>query len=219
MVGDTVYYTLADSATVFSATLSTMTDNGPVFTVAGATGLASIAYDGTNLWIGDYSGTNNAYYYTPSGTLLKTITLSQASPYYDGLEFFNGKLIANEFDGGLGGANSYDVYDTNGTLLQAGLIQTTQAPTAAGIAFDGTNFWIAGVFDSTLYEYDINGAFLKSLPVTGSTSELFQDLSFDYSLLTPPPPPPPPPGVPEPGTLALMSLGLAAGVFRRRLRS
>ena len=33
----------------------------------------------------------------------------------------------------------------------------------------------------------------------------------------PPPPPPPPPGVPEPGTIALLSLGGAALLARRAL--
>src|SRR5438309_1684476 len=88
VVGDIFYYTLADTGNVYAANRVTHTDLGVQFTVAGSTGLSTIAFDGTNFWIGDYSGTNQAYYYTPSGTLLKTITLSGCTSFCDGLEFF-----------------------------------------------------------------------------------------------------------------------------------
>ena len=58
--------------------------------VAGSTGLSTIAFDGTNFWIGDYSGTNQAYYYTPSGTLLKTITLSGCTQFLRRTGVFQG---------------------------------------------------------------------------------------------------------------------------------
>src|SRR5215469_12290798 len=69
VVGNTMYYTTANSNAVYSYNLATNTNNGVVFTVAGSTALSTIAYDGTNLWIGDYSGTNHAYLYSTSGTL------------------------------------------------------------------------------------------------------------------------------------------------------
>jgi hypothetical protein len=207
VVGNTAYYTIASSGTVFSANLTTHVNNGAAFTVAGATGLSTMAYDGTNFWIGDYSGTNKAYYYTPTGTLLKTITLADAAGFYDGLEFFNGKLIANEFDGGFGGTNHYDVYDTNGVLLTHDFINTTQAPAATGIAFDGTNFWVAGVDDGKLYEYNgTTGAFITSELVNTTHGKLFEDLSVDYNIVIPP-------GVPEPHYLLLMAVGFAAIAF------
>ncbi len=179
-IGNTVYFTQANSGTVYSADLVTHAFNGPAFTVAGATGLSTIAYDGTNFWIGDYSGTNKAYHYTPTGTLLSTITLANAAGFYDGLEYFNGKLIANRFDGGFGGTNTYDIYDLNGSLLTPAFIVTSQSPASTGIAYDGTNFWIAGVFDGKLYQYNgTNGAFISSIQVAGSHS--FEDLSVNYA--------------------------------------
>src|SRR5450756_2769505 len=75
VVGSTMYYTSATTNSVYSYNLTTHTNNGIAFTVAAATALSTIAYDGTNFWIGDYSGTNHAYLYTPTGTLLKTCLL------------------------------------------------------------------------------------------------------------------------------------------------
>src|SRR5215469_1654408 len=44
------------------------------------------------------AGTNKAFYYTPTGTLLATIALANCTGFCDGLEFFNGKLISNRGD-------------------------------------------------------------------------------------------------------------------------
>jgi len=87
VVGNTMYYTSATTNAVYSYNLSTNTNNGAVFTVAGSTGLSTMAYDGTDFWIGDYSGTNHAYLYTPTGTLLKTVSLSKCTGFCDGLEY------------------------------------------------------------------------------------------------------------------------------------
>ena len=172
-----------------------------------------MAFDGTNFWIGDYSGTNKAYYYSP-GNLNQDVTLSKAR-FYDGLEFFNGNLIANEFDG-FGGTNTItDVYDTDGNLLTAGFIKTPNRPASTGIAFDGTNFWIAGVSDGKLYEYNgTTGAFISSVTVN-PVGHSFEDLSVDYNIVIPPSN-----GVPEPGTWITLSGGLLAlGLLRIQILS
>ena len=96
-----------------------------------------MAWDGSHFYIGDYSGTNNVYEYSLGGTLLNTIPLSKCSSYCDGLEYAHGDLISNEYDGGDGGNNTYDVYSTSNTLLQAGFItgHTTgvYGPTAGAV--------------------------------------------------------------------------------------
>ncbi len=85
-----------------------------------------MAFDGTNFWIGDYSGTNHAYLYSPTGTLLKTISLSNCTGDCDGLEYvvLNGqsRLIENRGDA----VGPYDLYDTNGNLIQADFIDPTK---------------------------------------------------------------------------------------------
>jgi hypothetical protein len=67
-VGNIVYYTSANTNGVYAYNYVTNTNLGTAFTVAGASGLSTMAYDGTNFWIGDYSGTNHAYLYSPTGT-------------------------------------------------------------------------------------------------------------------------------------------------------
>ncbi len=219
VVGNIFYYTLANSGNVYAANRITHADLGVQFNVAGASGLSTMAYDGTNFWIGDYSGTNRAYYYTPTGTLLKTITLSKCSDFCDGLEYFKdpvsgaGRLISNEFDGGFGGTNTYDIYDTNGALLTPGFIKTTQATAATGIAFDGNNFWVAGLHDNAFYEYSgTTGAFIKKLDIstTPAGNRTFEDISADYAVVLHP--------TPEPSTLLLLGGGLLATVLKRRVR-
>jgi len=85
-VGNILYYTSAGTNGVYAYNFVTHTDLGTVFTVPGASGLATMAYDGSHFFIGDYSGTNNVYEYSLTGTLLATIPLSKCSSYCDGLE-------------------------------------------------------------------------------------------------------------------------------------
>jgi hypothetical protein len=191
VVGKTMYYTSANSANVYSYNLTTHTNNGVVFTVAGSSGLSTIAFDGTNFWIGDYSGTNHAYLYTPTGTLLKTVSLSNCSSYCDGLEYFisggTGYLISNEQDGGFGSTtNNYDVYDLNGSLVTANFLKVSgHTNGTTGIAFDGTDFFTSNIFQNSINEWDANGNFIKTIALTGGTTEI-EDLSADYSKVLPP---------------------------------
>ncbi len=98
-VGDILYYTEASSNGVYAYNLKTSADLGTVFRVAGASGLATMAYDGTNFYLGDYSGTNNVYKYSMTGSLLATLPLSQCTRFCDGLEYAQGHLVSNEKDG------------------------------------------------------------------------------------------------------------------------
>lgn len=58
-VGNVLYYTSASTNGVYAYNFVTNTDLGTVFTVPGASGLATMAWDGSHFYIGDYSGTNN----------------------------------------------------------------------------------------------------------------------------------------------------------------
>jgi hypothetical protein len=214
-----MYYTAASSNAVYSYNLATNTNNGVAFTVSGASALSTIAYDGTNFWIGDYSGTNHAYLYTPTGTLLKTVSLTDCHGFCDGLEYFvmnnTGYLLSNEADGSV---DNYDLYDTNGNLIQANYINAAAHTTGTtGIAFDGTDFYTSNIFAGTLNEWTEAGAFVKTITLSGNGNNglLIEDLSFDYSQVLPP-------SVPEPSTFVLVGssmLGLAGAIKRRFARS
>ena len=212
VVGSTTYYTTADSNNVFKTDFATCADNGIAFSVAGATGLSTIAFDGTNLWVGDYSGPNKAYLYTPSGTLLNTITLANCTSFCDGLEFFNGKLISNNADGG----GNYSIYSTTGALITADFIVTGGFTT--GIAFDGTNFFVSSptVSPRTLTKYNgTTGAFISTINL--STADQIEDLSADYAIVIGPTGPTGVPTLSEWGLILMGTLlAMSAFVFLRR---
>ena len=188
VVGSVVYFTVYDSGNIYKTNFTTCSDDGIAFAVPGAGGLSTIAYDGTNFWVGDYTGVNKAYYVSPTGTLLNTITLDNCTGFCDGLEFFNGKLISNRGDA----VNQpYDVYSTTGTLLTPAFI-ATPGYGATGIAYDGTNFYVSDIFNQKLHVYNgTTGAFINTVTITGMTNDnLLEDLSADYQITLGPPPPP-----------------------------
>lgn len=211
-VGNTLYYTTASDGNVYTYNLTTGMPTGIAFNVAGASGLASITYDGTDFWIGDYSGSNKAFLYSPTGTLLNTITLQNCGGYCDGLTYFKqggvGYLLSNRFDGGYGGPNAYDIYTTNGTFVSTLFTSTSDAST--GVAWDGSSFWTSNIFDGTITQWSMSGTQMGTNTLTGWTlSPLVEGMSFNFQQTI---------GTPEPGTLLMFGSGVIglAGLLRRK---
>jgi hypothetical protein len=172
-----------------------------------------MTYDGTNFWIGDYSGTNRAFLYSPTGTLLNTITLANCGGNCDGLTYFKqggvGYLLSNRFDGGFGGPNAYDVYDTNGNLITPALFTSTSSG-STGVAWDGTSFWTSNVFAGSITQWSMTGTQMGTNVLTGQTlPPLVEGMSFNFQQTV---------GTPEPGTLVMFGTGLLGlfGAARRK---
>ena len=221
VVGDTMYYTSAGTGIVYSLTISSHVDHGALFTVTGASGLSTMAWDGTNFWIGDYSGTNQAYLYTPTGTKLKTIHLSACGAYCDGLEYYVqnnvAHLISNEGDP----AGPYDIYDLDGNIQVSKFLQPAYGG-SSGVAFDGTNFLTSDIYNGKIAKWNgTTGAFISNTAITGARSglsPLIEDLSADHTITLGPPPTQTVPALSEWGLLLCAILLVGSGIIMSRRR-
>ncbi|MBV8977373.1 MAG: hypothetical protein JOZ13_08330 [Alphaproteobacteria bacterium] len=205
-IGNILYYTAvsansnyAPGNSVYAYDLSTNSDLGTVFSVAGANGLGALAYDGSSLYISSYVGTGNVYKYSLSGTPQGIVNLGYCYGYTcDGVEIANGHLIANRNDAD----GPYDAYSLTGTPLAPAFITDLPAGNS-GIAFDGTNYYVARPYYSTnqIAVYNASGAYQYAITLPGAHE--IEDLSVDYN------------NVLNPGTLKICKvagLGVTAGM-------
>ncbi len=207
VVGNTLYVSSTTDGSIRSFNTATRTAGAVITT--GQPGLGSLSADATGLWGNDYGGGNKAFHFTFAGVNDKTVTLSNCGSYCNGLEAFSqggqSFLIANR--GETEPSATYDLYSSTGTLVKAGLL--TNVPNGAGLAYNGSGFYVADSLDNALLTYSFTGALLS----TSAFGGLAPDSGFgttryvtDLALV-----------VPEPASLALLGVGAAAlGVVRRR---
>src|SRR5439155_16361228 len=140
VVGNITYSTAVNDPHIYKTDATTGASLGSILTDKAS--LSTLAWDGSAFWTTDYSGTNEGYRIDLTGTTIKTVRFPLAVGFMDGREYFNGKLIVNRYDDGVGpgGANYYDIYDLDGNVLRPAFITITDG---TGIAYVGTDVLVS----------------------------------------------------------------------------
>jgi hypothetical protein len=181
VVGNRMYSTVKNDTHIYITDVATGISLGSITTTLH--NMTTLAWDGSHFWTTDYgvgNASNKGYGYEldSSGSLIKTVTFSQSNQYLNGLEYFDGKLIANNTDGSWSGVNtSYSIYDLDGNIITPNFISGVQ--NGSGIAYDGSNFLISDYFHNQIDEYNAGGTLIKTDSLVGT--HWIEDLSVDYA--------------------------------------
>ncbi len=217
ILGSAIYYGASNSGDVFKTDASGA--NLGVAFATGLPGISAITTDGNFLYLaatGNSALTENVYQYTLGGSLVNTVTLPPTAiggPFSvgrTGLEILSdGSFVANQGND----EGPYNRYAGNGSLLTTEILAGTDDFGFSGVAFDGTNFFVANVEDvpSIFRAFDASGNLIKEISLTGCPGPnqlcLFADLAVAAV-----------PAIPEPSALSLMAAGLLGLIIGARRR-
>jgi hypothetical protein len=227
LLGNTIYYTTANSGNIYVTDAVTHADNG-ILVNTGFPGIANVATDGVFIYANSYqSSTGIINKYDTAGNLVGTVTVGAGFFGRDGFEVQNNPNInggATTFISNRGdGQGHYDVYGSTGTLLLSAFIDPSKdgAGGVTGIAYDGTNYFVSDINNNRLFEYSGTGVFIKIINLAGDPepngTRLLEDLSAVGNTITNPSPTPGAP-VPEPSAILLLASGLVGVAAWRRIR-
>jgi hypothetical protein len=193
VMGTKIYYSLANSGSVYLTDTVTHADGGVAFNT-GLPGIGGLSWDGAALWVLPYvnldpnsPSSQNVYSYSLNGTLLSTVRLTPpifptpAVPR-DGLAVTPTGFLIDR-----GASVPYDMFDLSGNAVSLYLIVSPLR--SAGVAFDGLHFIVSDVLIQQISIYDLTGLFLSTTALSGAPIPFgLEGLSFVAPPVQPPPP-------------------------------
>ncbi len=215
VVGNTGYWTTLGNANVHTVNITTHVIGPDAFATIGDNSFQNGITTDSNghLWFARGGGATLVEY-TIAGVLVSQHAFpTAAGAYRDGSVVFGGFIVANRGDQ-QGPYDKYAIPGGNGALTyinQPFISQCVGQCGSNGIAFDGINFYVSNEVVHTVTKFTAAGVFVSVANLDpGSRYENWTFASQDIV---------PPGGVPEPGTLALLGLGVFALAIRRSRKS
>lgn len=216
VVGNTGYYTLLGDDNVHTVDMTSHIYGGVAFNTGDSSLMNGITVDSAgNLWFA-HGGASALQEFNTSGTLLSTHGFPDSAFFFrDGSVVFGGFVVANRGDQ----QGPYDKYaipagvnDPLTYINQPFIVDPVQDSGNNGIAFNGTNFYISNEQLHQVCKYSSSGVFASCAPLAENSR--YENWTFASQDIDPPGG-----SVPEPGSLALIGIGIIGLMAARRSKA